>query len=40
MLEIHNFEQAIKLGLVNASRTLQSYATVRLELAVDELITN
>ena len=40
MVEIHNFERAIELGLVNASRTLQCYETVRLELAVDELITN
>lgn len=40
MLEIHNFERAIELGLVNASRTLQCYETVRLELAVDELIMN
>ena len=38
MLEINNFEQAIELGLVNASRTLQSNETVRRELAVDELI--
>ena len=38
MLEIHNFEQAIELGLVNSSRTLQCYETVRLELAADELI--
>ncbi len=37
MLEIHNFEQAVELGLVNASRTLQSYETVRLELSVNEL---
>ena len=37
MLEIHNFEQAIELGLVNASRTLQCYETVRIDLAVDEL---
>ena len=37
MLELHKFEQAIELGLVNASRTLQCYETVRLDLAVDEL---
>lgn len=38
MLEINNFEQAIELGIVNASRTLQSNETVRSELAVEELI--
>lgn len=38
MLELNNFEKAIQLGLVNASRTLQSGKTVRPELAVDELI--
>lgn len=37
MLTDEAFEQSIQLGLVNASRTLQSNETVRHELAVDEL---
>ena len=40
MLELQNFEQAIELGLLNASRTLQCNETVRPDLAIDELITN